>query len=241
VRARDLARTQGSYDVHRLADEALKTLAPRVPKLVVELPKDVRGAEVRVDGRRAESSSSIALDPGRHDLVVTAPRRDPFVRALALEEGQTLRVAVSFRDRAAPVRARQAPDRPLPRREQPTSSGPPIGSLLLAGVGAAAFTSAALLHIRRNDKLDEAGAGCDQADGEFVCPASRKSDPEHRDLIDAADRAELARDVLIGVGVGAWTAGALVWIFDRGKTEERVSAAVTPEPHGASARVRLRF
>jgi hypothetical protein len=60
-------------------------------------------------------------------------------------------------------------------------------------------------------------------------------------LIDSADRAELARDVLIGVGVGAWTAGALWWWLDAGSDERPVQAGVTSVPGGAAARVRWTF
>ena len=115
-----------------------------------------------------------------------------------------------------------------------------IAQVVLTGVGAAAFTTAALLHIRRNDKLEEAARGCERGSGEYVCPAGHENDAEHRQLIEAAERAELARDVLIGVGVGAWSSAALWWLLGESGSE-RAQASVAATPGGASARVRVRF
>jgi hypothetical protein len=237
-RARDLAAREGADDVRNLAADALAALAARTPKLWIELPGDVSTADARVDGRRVETGRTLELDPGRHSVVVEAPGRRPFARSLALREGQTLRLVVSF---SSPDRASPAPRRAPAQRAQPAASGPPVGSVLLAGTGAAAFTVAALLHVRRNDKLEEAGESCDRSDQGFECPSGLERDPQHRDLIDAADRAELARDVLIGVGVGAWTAGALWWWLDAGSDERPVQAGVTSVPGGAAARVRVTF
>jgi tetratricopeptide (TPR) repeat protein len=238
-RARELAEREGADDVRALAAEALGALAARTPKLVIELPPEVARASARVDGEPAVTGRAIALDPGRHAVSVEAPGKPPFARTVSLREAQTLRLVVTFAEPEpgpAPVRRRA----PAPRAA-PAASGPPIGAVLLAGVGAAAFTTAALLHVRRNDKLEEASRDCQRSGDGFVCPSSLESDTQHRDLIESADRAELARDVLIGVGAGAWTAGALWWLLDAGSGERPVAGALGPVPGGAAARVRVVF
>jgi tetratricopeptide (TPR) repeat protein len=237
-RARELAAAERSEDVERLASQALAALAQRVPTVAVAVPRGLAGLEARIDGAPVATGRAIELDPGLHDLVVTATGREPFVRSMMLREGQRLRVAVSFDAPRAP------PAPPVHRKRPPAAvagSGPPIGPVLLAGVGAGAFTTAALFHIRRNDKLEDAANGCDRNDDGFVCPDSLRTDPEHRDAIDAAERAALARDVLIGVGVAAWGAGALWWVLDSRSPERPISATLSPSAGGASARVRVAF
>lgn len=237
-RARELAEREGAVDVRALADDALVALRARTPKLWLELPDDVTAASASVDGRRVAIGRALELDPGRHRVIVEAAGRRAFSRALVLREGQTLRLVVTFQPpEAAPAAARLVPE-PRARSER---SGPPAAAVLLAGTGAAAFTVAALLHVRRNDKLEEAAESCERSDQGFTCPAGLEHDPEHRELIDAADRAELARDVLIGVGVGAWTAGALFWWLDAGSDEQPIQAGVSSIPGGAAARVRVAF
>lgn len=241
LRARELAERENASDVARLAEEALAGLEQRIFKLVLETPEMV-GLEARVDGRPVPARGTIELDPGRHDLVVTAPGRDPFVRRVVAQQGKRLVVRVGFANEEPAAPSRTPAPKPQPSSAHADAGArPPLGAILLGGVGAAAFTTAALLHLHRNDKLAEAGQGCDKdADG-FVCPQERKSDPEHRELRDAADRAELGRNVLLGVGVGAWTAGALWWLLDSGSSERPVSAAVAPARRGVSVRARIVF
>jgi tetratricopeptide (TPR) repeat protein len=238
VRARELAIRDGAEDVRTLAEHALAALARRIPKLLIELPPGVANADARVDTKPVEIGTAIELDPGRHRVVVVAAGNAPFERSLALADGQTLRLVVTFAPRE------RAPEKPAPRappRLETDSSGPPVGAVLLAGIGAAAFTTAALLHVRRNDKLEEASQDCERRDGGFVCPASLENDREHHDLVDSADRAELGRDIAIGLGVGAWTAGALWWLLDRGGGERTLGASIGPGRRGAALRMHVRF
>ena len=238
-RARELAEREALADVLRLAESALAALEPRVPKLLLRAPENAPELEARIDGKQVPSSGTIELDPGPHDLVVTARGEEPFVRRIVAREGQRHVVTVRFERKAPPP---SAPARKVSVSET-RSAGAPVGPILLVGVGTAALTSAALLHLHRNEKLEEAGRACTRTDEGFSCPSTLRSDAQHQELRDDADRAEVARNVLLGVGVGAWTAGVLWWVLGEEKTsaERPISAAVTPSTGGASARVRILF
>jgi hypothetical protein len=80
-----------------VAAEELRALEPRVAKLVVTVPASVTGASVTIDGKPVGEDrlgEALALDPGRHELVATAPGREPVRSTLVLAAGRTKNVPV---------------------------------------------------------------------------------------------------------------------------------------------------
>jgi tetratricopeptide (TPR) repeat protein len=233
TRARKLAEEEGAAEVARLAGEALAALEQRIPRVRLRAPEGMTGVQARIDGTPVLLGRRLELDPGRHDLVVTAEGREPFVRAIDAREGADEEIRVIF---SAPA------PRPAPRSAPaalPAYDGAPVGAILLAGAGSAALVTATLLHLRRNQKLADAGAGCARSSSGFDCPAESRADAQHRELIAGADRAELARDVLLGVAAGSFTSAALWWLLDAGG--ERSGPVADVGKRGVELGVRGRF
>lgn len=247
VSARALAEREGADDVRRLADDGLAAVSPRVPRVVLELPRDAARVEAQVDGRPAEIvDAEIEVDPGAHRLVVTAAGEKPVTRDVVLGEAERRTLRIRF-ERKPPALA-LTPRPPAPKPETPppsraSATGPPAGAWVLGGIGVAALAAGTVFHVRRNDALGEAARDCVSTGDGWRCPASLENDPNHRSLIDTAHRDETIRNVLLGVGAGALAAGGVWWALSTGpeKRDPGVAVALTPLPGAPSARVRVSF
>jgi hypothetical protein len=75
-------------------------LAPRVPKLALELaPGAPPGTRVRRDGVELGSAAlgvALPVDPGEHDVTVTAPDGREATRKVAVREGKTERISLTL-------------------------------------------------------------------------------------------------------------------------------------------------
>ena len=105
----------------------------RVPKLVVTLgpkaPRDTVAREGAVTFGAALFGVPLPMDPGLHELTVTAPGREPSVYEVTLTEGETATSASNPVPSSAPVRWRTiAPPRRPPRRRTRPAHGLSAGS-----------------------------------------------------------------------------------------------------------------
>jgi hypothetical protein len=248
VSARSMAIRDGADDVRRLADDALASINPRLSRLILALPPDAAHVEAQVDGRPAEiTDGEIELDPGKHEIVITAAGEKPFHEELSFADGQKRKLVVSFRvPETVPPPPAVAPAAPPPTKPvaaEPASSGPPLGAMILGGVGIAALGAGTYFHVQRNTALDDAAMDCVRTGNGWRCPSSLENDPSHRGHLDDADRAELYRNVFIGVGAGAVVAGGVWWALSGGheNKETGVALALDPRPSSPSARVRVAF
>jgi len=241
--ARSLATREGADDVLRLADDALAALAGKVPRVTLHLPRDAARVEVLVDGRPAEVfEGEIEVDPGSRELVVNAAGEKPFRRRVELQEGTRFRLDVKF-ERPEPPRRTPAPRAAQsPAAVQSTrSGGVPTGAFILGGVGLASLGTALAFHLERNEKLDEAAAGCTRSGDAWECPRSLERDPTHRALKDDAARAELWRNIGLGVGLSALTAGGVWLALGSGAEKRRAEVAIQADRRGPTARLRWTF
>jgi hypothetical protein len=74
-----------------------QALAPRVPKLVIDVPNATEGLEVRCDGVAIDAAAwgtAIPVDPGTHRVTVTVPGKTRWVTTVQTMEGQTVRAEV---------------------------------------------------------------------------------------------------------------------------------------------------
>src|SRR5450432_4034374 len=89
-RASELLR-QGAKapDVLRLLEPASAELKRRIPHLTVEIPSDLSAPRAELDGRPYAPSELLSqpLNPGQHQLKVSAARRLSFERSLSVHEG----------------------------------------------------------------------------------------------------------------------------------------------------------
>ncbi|HEX3773043.1 MAG TPA: hypothetical protein VHV51_01195 [Polyangiaceae bacterium] len=119
-------------DVEKLLGPASAELKPRVPHLTLQLPADVANPLVVLDGKQvapSELSSGLALNPGAHQLKVSAPGRMNFERAFSLKEADRVSIAVSLPSEQAPgvvvPTISTTPSAPGPAAQTPAAEPPP--------------------------------------------------------------------------------------------------------------------
>jgi hypothetical protein len=255
VAARHYARAEAliragaaAPDVEELLAAAQVRVLARVPRLVLSLPADAKGATLEIDGVaiRDEPGTPLFLEPGRHRIVARAPGRRDFAIEINLVEGQTqtLEVALSpppHRKSAATVREAET--------KSDTGSW---GAREIVLIGEATLTVAGLAtgigySIAMND-ADDRYEGAQQSidatlpeDPNTVCLSNPP--PACAELEDAGtDRQRAARFATIGfvtagVGAAATFATWALWPSSR----DHVSAAVAPSMGGATLSLSGRF
>lgn len=127
-----IARSAGQLDREKAATKRAQQLEPRLPKLTINVAQasQVPGLEVHRDGLlvgAAQWGAAVPVDPGEHDLTVTAPGRKTLSRTLKLEESKALSFDVPALevDQGAPVAA--PPIAAPPQSTEPAASAPPEG------------------------------------------------------------------------------------------------------------------
>ncbi|MFN0246604.1 MAG: PEGA domain-containing protein [Kofleriaceae bacterium] len=112
--ARDVAAemlANGNKDVaahQKAAMTHITALAPRIPHVTVELvPPEVPGTTIVIDGTAYTKAklAKLAVDPGTHDVVVTAPGYQPQETTFAIAEGEHHTVAIPRLEKSVSVRS----------------------------------------------------------------------------------------------------------------------------------------
>lgn len=91
------AKTANQPQREKVARERAKALEPKLPKLVVEVPAPPPGVEVKRDGvvvGAAAWGTPVPVDPGPHEIVVSAPGKERWQRTVSAAEGATAKVTV---------------------------------------------------------------------------------------------------------------------------------------------------
>lgn len=96
--AASMAKSARQLEREKLARSRAKALEPRLPKLLIDADATAEPAmEVLRDGVAVGSASwgaAIAVDPGTHDIVASAPGKMSWRTVIDAKEGQTARVTV---------------------------------------------------------------------------------------------------------------------------------------------------
>jgi hypothetical protein len=93
-------------DVQKLLAPASAELKRRIPRLSVTIPSEVSSPVAEVDGKAwppSELALGVALNPGPHQLNVSAKGHRPFERAFSLKEGAQLSIRAELKDAATPA------------------------------------------------------------------------------------------------------------------------------------------
>lgn len=212
-RARDLARTAAVADVLELTDGRIRSLAERVPRLVVRVPRPEESAGVRLDGAplaAAQWGEPLRVDPGAHRIEATVGG-GPFVREIELAEGALITVVVG--DAAAPVvaprtapppaqapasRALPATGLAAPDTESRSRPSVPLGPIALGAGGIALGVGGLVTFLVAGGENDAAAEACATATG---------CDPGARDTVRTLDGVALG----LWIGGGLALGGAAVW------------------------------
>lgn len=134
-----VARASNQSDRENVASARARKLESRLPRLTLSIPEARRlpGLEIRRDGSAVGSAqwgTPMPIDPGSHELEVSAPGRRTASNTVTLREAEKQTFEVPELE-VAPVEAAAAtPAAPEPKAEQ-TSSRPTAWILGLGGLG----------------------------------------------------------------------------------------------------------
>ncbi len=132
-----------------IAQQGLRALAPRLPKLRIVIPDAPTNMEILRGETRIPPAAlfqDLAVDPGRHEIRVRAPGYHPETRLVTLEEGKTVTVKFTLR----PIDAMNS---------RATNPWRPLGITLLAGgvVGLGVGATSGMLSL---DTVNDVKARC---------------------------------------------------------------------------------
>lgn len=224
-----LAEKKGPKNIVELASSALGELGDRVPQITIESPKGVSGAKIQLDGAPVMANGKgIDVDPGHHEVVVTASGYERLKVSLDLSEGDRERVVPKL----VPVGkggVEPEPEAVVPEKER---GSVPVGPLVLGGVGVVALGAAGYFYLQVKDLEDERKAlwkesGCPGP----TCP---NGEPDDAATLreDAESKARLG-NILLGVGATAVVAGGVWYYFASRPKKSEAAVLVTPVPGGA--------
>jgi len=241
------ARASGQNDRETLALTRAARLERRLPRLTITVPEAHRlpGLEIQRDGASVGSvqwGSSIPVDPGSHEITVSAPGKRPGLYQVRAEEGQTRVFDVPrLEDDASAATARPVADDPAPAaQDEPAKASPSdpaapadasstshVLELTLVGVGVAGLavgtTYAWLAHSQNEDSKDHC-----RSDNPNKC------DEQGIELRNEALTKGNVATVALSVGGAALIAAGVVWwLGDDDATASRsLGVAAAPEPGG---------
>lgn len=103
--ARDRSREQGLPEHLRAAEDHLAVLVPQVPHLAIRLTQQLPETKVLVDDRvyAVAALGDIAIDPGEHVVVVSAPDRLPHRATLVIAPAEHKAIVIPALARAITV------------------------------------------------------------------------------------------------------------------------------------------
>ena len=233
-------------DVAARLDAARTALKKRVPMLTVTIPADVPGARLSVDGHTmapAVAGQPIPLEPGQHNLQVTAHSYKPFHANVTLAEGERKTLPVEL---AKPEPAPATPAAPAPRPTADTGTQGrafPLRTVVLIGEGAVTFAGLGVgigFTVARGNassRADDAQAAIDRKTGNPGDPsACTNASPDVQTscdnltsaLSDKDNDGKLATVGFIGAGVGA-AATIATWLLWKPAARQH-ALAVTMQP-----------
>jgi hypothetical protein len=236
----------------KLADEHIAKLLPRLSRVVVIVPAELGAtAVVTLDGvtyLKPSWSTGIVADPGPHQLVVSAPGKQPFNTTVNVpNEARQQEVRVPGLADEAKAPPSNAPEQhPLPGPTKEThplrTTGLVVGSVGL-GILVAGGIFGALTFAKNADAKDRCTAGGNpSASREDFDPAGRcyTGSPawsEANAMKDDARTLATVANVLVPVGVLSVGAGVFLFFQKGARTERATGSArlqVFPSLGGAS-------
>jgi len=96
---RETAGAARKRELDDIANQGIKDLEPRLPRLRVVVTAPPAGIQVSRDGKDLPSAAwgeALPVDPGKHEVSARAPGRKPRTASVTLEEGKTSTVEISL-------------------------------------------------------------------------------------------------------------------------------------------------
>ena len=207
VEAGALAREQGQQERAEAAEALAADLAPRVPKVRVQVAGVAADEVVTFDGaplRPADYGVARAVDPGTHEIRAEAPGRRAWTKTVeVVESGEELVVTV-------PALV-SVDDEPIESTSSEGMGSVRLAGFIVGGVGVATAIVGGVLGGLTLSKVSDAESDPALCPGKVCTPAGREQ-------IDGARGLGIAATVLLGLGGAAAAAGAVMVIVDDGST-----------------------
>lgn len=226
-RALDGAKAAGTSDVVVAAEQARKAIAPRVPHVRVHVD-GARAPAATLDGQPIAVNTDVAVDPGPHRVVVSAPGMREASAMVTISERQDLEVPIRLQAVGEPVVMEPIVSTPVSLPSAPKETvGPRAGpwraiGVVVTAVGVVGLGVGTYFGIDAKSKNDQSNtSGCV---GDNCTPAAAQI---RRDALWSASASTAA--FIVG-GVVAAT-GIVVWLVAPSNDKARVG--VTPVALGA--------
>jgi hypothetical protein len=183
---------------HTIAATRSAALGPRLPRLRIRLAADAPlGTQVQRDGvalGAASLDTLLPVDPGKHAVETTAPRRRPRTFEVFLGEGETITLTVQPGEASDPTEHPPSPEKPR--------SGAKTAGYVVMGVGAAAALVGVVTGVLVLDRKGTVNDNCD---------ADKHCNPTGLDAADSGKNLGVVTTVALATGaVGLGTGLVLV-------------------------------
>jgi hypothetical protein len=250
-------------DVAELMAPARAALRERTPTLMVRLPANVTDVRLTIDGTAVATTLAgkpVPLNPGSHQVAVSAPGRKDFRLELLLVEGEDRVVEAELIEATEP---RAAPPPASELRKPAAADTPDAGDfgareIVLIAEGALALAGAAIgvIYILNKESEDDRAArdrvvidsgrlddttGCAPTSTTMLTEEQEAACNDLPAAIAASHRAkDTARAGFIvgGAGLVALIGTWILWPVD---SNDSASAGLTPVAGGAVSTLRFRF
>jgi hypothetical protein len=233
---REVLSKDTNADRRRFAADFDKKLAPRVPKLVVQIAGEPNGLTVRLGERLIIANTAIELDNGVYALMVRATgMHDVTTRVKINEEGRTTTVVVPLTPMGSSEVALAT------QSSQPTGSGggsprKTIGIATLA-VGGATLATGGVFGLLAMNAWSDAKEVC----GGMTCSTTADADRANGLRDKALSRATVSNVLFVAGGAIAVT-GLILWLTaPSGEEHSDVAFSAGASGDGASVFVLGRF
>ena len=206
TRAIEGAKGAGENEVVSAAGDALAALRPRVPQLRI-LVNGASGATATLDGQPIAVGTQVAVDPGSHRVVASAPGMRDAPATVAISERQQLDLPLSL-EPASPTSsgstsgggATTGDTTAAPSR--PGMSPLRIVGIAAAGAGVVGVAVASVLGLQAKSKNDESNqSGCN---GDNCTSAAASIRRDAISLANASTVLFVVSGALVAGGVVAW-------------------------------------
>jgi hypothetical protein len=206
-----LAQRAGDAMRARIANDHGAALSPQLKKVVIEVPQPLPGMSIKLDGTALPAGAlgtEIPLDPGDHDVLVTAPGKKPWAQSkLNLgPSATTVHLRVELEDEAKESGLPAPPASSWSATEPPPSDPGRTKRILGLAAGSAGIV---LLGVAVGETVTSVG----RANDESKYPAGSAN----RQTV--ADQSSLARTYAIvsgAAGIAALGAGIVLFVTASG-------------------------
>lgn len=234
----ELADKAGDAERRDFARAQADVLEPRLARLTISAPADPpAGFSVTRDGAALDAGAlgiAVYVDPGRHEIVASAPGFAAFTKVVTLAAGKTETLAIPRL--GSPVASSDAAKPPIPAAAVSVeSAATPSQTRVYAAVGlgtagVAAVGVGLLFGARARSQLHEARLLCGD---QLVCEGNGTFRLGQQLIHDARSDATVST-VAVAAGCAAIVAGAILFVT-RPSAPERRAAAVVPVAHDRGA------